>query len=446
MDQPIVNIPEEVLSSLCTRFLINIPDEERNDLIRAFFQIELAHWFYIDFFRVEQQGLPNCGMKEFSKAIFKHCPFLIDHADKVDKLHAEWREYKMSVPTYGGILLDTSLTHLVMVQGFFSRTSWGFPKGKVNKEELPVQCAIREVREEIGFDVTNYIDENNYIETYLNDQLARLYVVPNIPMDVDFKPITRGEIKEVRWFLINDLPASKKDPAPKVNLGLNPNHFFMVIPFIKPLKKRLNKMQQSGSSNRGTYSPSAILSSNSNTQSQRTQSPTQGNYRQSGGRGRGGNNNHVVNTNGGPTSQTTPDSNKVETRRKQQQQSFKAQNMNAITQYSRFKDPALDAMWNNQGGVGLKQRQKSQGGGGQGVVVIHPRHRSHRRKLQNKGDIARSEFMTLMLINKIQRLFKDPPHFRASKSIANRRRIAANPVTPSALKHSSTSGSMSMPS
>lgn len=87
----------------------------------------------------------------------------------------------------------------------------------------------------------------------------------------------------------------------------------------------------------------------------------QGNYRQNGGRGRGGNNNHVVNTNGGPTSQT-PDSNKVETRRKQQQQSFKAQNMNAITQYSRFKDPALDAMWNNQGGVGLKQRQKGQGG------------------------------------------------------------------------------------
>ncbi|XP_054756281.2 m7GpppN-mRNA hydrolase-like [Lytechinus pictus] len=357
MDQPIVNIPEEVLSSLCTRFLINIPDEERNDLIRAFFQIELAHWFYIDFFRVEQQGLPNCGMKEFSKAIFNHCPFLIDHADKIDKLYAEWREYKMSVPTYGGILLDSSLTHLVMVQGFFSRTSWGFPKGKVNKEEQPVQCAIREVREETGFDITKYIDENNYIETYLNEQLSRLYVVPNIPMDVDFKPTTRGEIREVRWFMINDLPASKKDPAPKANLGLNPNHFFMVIPFIKPLKKRLNKMQ-SGASNRG-YSPATIPLSTTNTQ--RTQSPTQGNYRQNGGRGRGGNSNHVLNSSGGPTSQAV-DSNKSETRRKQQQQYFKSQNMTAITQYSRFKDPALDAMWNNQGGPGVK-RQKGQGGG-----------------------------------------------------------------------------------
>ncbi|XP_071482226.1 m7GpppN-mRNA hydrolase-like [Diadema antillarum] len=231
MDQPTVNIPEEVLSSLCTRFLINIPDEERNDLVRVFFQIELAHWFYIDFFRAEQQGLPNCGIKEFSKAIFKHCPFLIDHAGEVDKIYAEWREYKMSVPTYGGILLDETLTHILMVQGFFSKTSWGFPKGKVNKEELPVQCAVREVREETGFDITNLIDENNYIETSINDQLARLYVVPNVPMDVDFKPMTRGEIREVRWFMVNDLPASKKDPAPKVNLGLNPNNFFMVIPF-----------------------------------------------------------------------------------------------------------------------------------------------------------------------------------------------------------------------
>ena len=33
----------------------------------------------------------------------------------------------------------------MLVQPFMSRTSWGFPKGKVNKDESAFDCAIREV-------------------------------------------------------------------------------------------------------------------------------------------------------------------------------------------------------------------------------------------------------------------------------------------------------------
>jgi mRNA-decapping enzyme subunit 2 len=57
----------------------------------------------------------------------------------------EWRDYKFSVPTYGAILLDENLTHVLLVQSYWSRSSWGFPKGKVNKDEAPCHCAIREV-------------------------------------------------------------------------------------------------------------------------------------------------------------------------------------------------------------------------------------------------------------------------------------------------------------
>lgn len=52
---------------LCfSRFIINIPEEERQDLIRIFFQIELAHWFYLDFYCEENADLKQCGIKEFS--------------------------------------------------------------------------------------------------------------------------------------------------------------------------------------------------------------------------------------------------------------------------------------------------------------------------------------------------------------------------------------------
>ena len=38
-----------VLAELEFRFLANLPEEELNDAVRVFMQIEQAHWFYEDF-------------------------------------------------------------------------------------------------------------------------------------------------------------------------------------------------------------------------------------------------------------------------------------------------------------------------------------------------------------------------------------------------------------
>jgi mRNA-decapping enzyme subunit 2 len=62
----------------------------------------------------------------------------------VDKYLADFRSYRVKVPTYGAILMNKELTQVLLVQGF--RNQWGFPKGKVNENEDPVECAIREVR------------------------------------------------------------------------------------------------------------------------------------------------------------------------------------------------------------------------------------------------------------------------------------------------------------
>lgn len=44
--------------------------------------------------------------------LFKHCPFLSGHAGEVDKILDNWKTYKMSVPTYGGILLDPEMKYV----------------------------------------------------------------------------------------------------------------------------------------------------------------------------------------------------------------------------------------------------------------------------------------------------------------------------------------------
>lgn len=74
----------------------------------------------------------------------QHIPFLKKYQADIDSIYNKWREYKQVVPTFGAVLLDDTLSHILLVQSFMA--SWGFPKGKVNQEEDPVDCACREVR------------------------------------------------------------------------------------------------------------------------------------------------------------------------------------------------------------------------------------------------------------------------------------------------------------
>uniref|UniRef100_V9KRM2 m7GpppN-mRNA hydrolase n=1 Tax=Callorhinchus milii TaxID=7868 RepID=V9KRM2_CALMI len=260
METKRVEIPGEVLDDLCSRFILHIPSEERDNAIRVCFQIELAHWFYLDFYLQNTPGLPQCGIRDFAKSVFNHCPFLLRKGDDVENILDDWKEYKMGVPTYGAIILDETLENALLVQGYLAKSGWGFPKGKVNKEEAPHDCAVREVLEETGFDIRDRICKDDFIEQRINDQLARLYIIPGVPKETKFNPKTRKEIRNIEWFSIEKLPCHRNDMTPKSKLGLAPNKFFMAIPFIRPLRDWLAK-------NYGDSSDSDGLASNNATPS-----------------------------------------------------------------------------------------------------------------------------------------------------------------------------------
>ncbi|XP_046966461.1 m7GpppN-mRNA hydrolase [Vanessa cardui] len=232
------SIPIEILDDLCSRFIINLPQEDRGNLVRICFQIELAHWFYLDYYCTdESKRLNPCGIRDFAAHIFQHVPQLREHISNLDEVLDNWREYKQTVPTYGAILLDTELSHVLLVQSYWTKASWGFPKGKVNEDEEPWKCAAREVLEETGFDISNLINKQDYIEAMIHDQIVRLYIIANIPRDTKFQPRTRNEIKACEWFPLADLPANRKDMTPKVKMGVSPNAFFMVLPFVKRMRR-----------------------------------------------------------------------------------------------------------------------------------------------------------------------------------------------------------------
>lgn len=158
----------------------------------------------------------------------------MQHSHNVDDILSNWRLFKHAVPTNGAIILDAAHKNVLLVQGFWAKASWGFPKGKVNENESEAACARREVLEETGFDIEQAgMREDQYLQIQMQEQTIRLYIVDGVSMKTKFEPRTRKEIKEVRWFPIDDLPVHRKDHRTKHRLGFSPNSFFMVIPFVK---------------------------------------------------------------------------------------------------------------------------------------------------------------------------------------------------------------------
>lgn len=51
-----------------SRFLINIPEEDKDDPVKLVSHVETAYWFYLDLQRPEDPSLPACSMKEFMAA------------------------------------------------------------------------------------------------------------------------------------------------------------------------------------------------------------------------------------------------------------------------------------------------------------------------------------------------------------------------------------------
>lgn len=202
---------------------MNCPAEEFQSFERLFFQLEQAHWFYEDFLREKDGRLPGFSLKDFCAQFFEFCPLLNAYRGTFDENYAKFHSYKVRVPTCGAIMMNSDLTKMVLVRGWKPGSGWGFPKGKINKDEDERECAIREVIEETGFDCRPYLgSETDFLEIRVQTQTIRLYLATNVPEDTAFATQTRKEIGRISWFNLNEIPHN--------------NSFYMVVPFLPYLK------------------------------------------------------------------------------------------------------------------------------------------------------------------------------------------------------------------
>lgn len=185
------------------------------------------------------------SLRTFCLRIFQHCPLLASFStgDHI-KAFEEFLQYKTRVPVRGAIMLNHEMDSTVLVKGWKKGANWSFPRGKINKDEDDLDCAIREVWEETGLDLraAGLVPEGKpkYIEITMREQQMRLYVFRNIPMNTHFQPQTRKEISKIEWYKLSELPAFRKKGTQNPNeegAASNANKFYMVAPFLVPLKK-----------------------------------------------------------------------------------------------------------------------------------------------------------------------------------------------------------------
>lgn len=240
------------LDDLTVRFLLNLPPAELSSVPRLCFQVEEAQWFYEDFIRPANPALPSLNLRQFCLTLFQHCPLLSGfNAAQHVAAYEEFLAYKVRVPVRGAILMDDSMEKVLLVRGWKKGASWSFPRGKINKNEPDLDCAIREVYEETGYDVSaaNLVNMNRQqdgqvkaIDVIMREQHMKLFVFRGVPLDTYFEPRTRKEISKIQWYNIKDLPGFKKQKglAGQGSGEAQATKFYMVAPFLGHLKKFIN--------------------------------------------------------------------------------------------------------------------------------------------------------------------------------------------------------------
>jgi mRNA-decapping enzyme subunit 2 len=248
----------DCLDDLCVRFIVNLPNEELQSVERICFQIEEAQWFYEDFIRPQDpNNLPSMHLRKFSQLMFQHCPLFSAYSEELhQQAYEQFLAYKTRVPVRGAIMLNEEMTHAVLVKGWKKGAKWSFPRGKINKEETNLDCAVREVWEETGYDLRKADlvepdEDMKKITVTMREQSMMLYVFRGVPMDTYFEPQTRKEISKIDWYRLTDLPTLRRKNQVQQQQGagqdlIKENSFYMVAPFLGPLKQWIKQQHKLG--------------------------------------------------------------------------------------------------------------------------------------------------------------------------------------------------------
>ena len=100
------------------------------------------------------------------------------------------------VKSCGCIVIENNKVLLIQQK----KGNWGFPKGRVEKNESECETAIREVKKETNIDVIIEDKNKKYIDTYYSkkDEFKEVVLFLGKRIGGEIKP-QENEIKNVEW-------------------------------------------------------------------------------------------------------------------------------------------------------------------------------------------------------------------------------------------------------
>ena len=73
-------------------------------------------------------------------------PGLQPYHHQLEEIYGRFNAYKQTIPTMGAIILEPNTEKCLLVKGYRAADGWGFPTGKINRDEADDSCAVREAR------------------------------------------------------------------------------------------------------------------------------------------------------------------------------------------------------------------------------------------------------------------------------------------------------------
>lgn len=179
----------------------HIYDLSQLEIRRCFALCEKILWYYNDHLTyIANHHYKIKNLYVLLRLFFSHL-----HDEHIKYLTNQYNNLVRSIPVAGVILISNEVQKpkVLLVRNNFSKI-WSYPKGKLEPFEKSLDAAVRECREETGYDVSGLINPNRVIIRKYGRKLVYFYVVTGVSMNFHFKPENDKEIVDIQWFDVDD--------------------------------------------------------------------------------------------------------------------------------------------------------------------------------------------------------------------------------------------------
>lgn len=173
---------KKVQNDLMTRFILNLPEAEMTNPNRFLYHILQAHWYFLRYhFSSSSKTQTSYDTGKEVTNLYEFGQWLLGgkenfHYTTLD-VRNFFRNYYYQIPVCGAIIYkDETKSHWLVVRSGWAKR-YGFPKGKINHGESDHDCAIREVKEETGLDISQYVDQTRFLEFQSKNRRVKFFIV-----------------------------------------------------------------------------------------------------------------------------------------------------------------------------------------------------------------------------------------------------------------------------